>query len=81
MSPEYPWHNTLDEYLHRNKVRADLFAESIKASKAMVSFLRLGKRRPSVELAKRIETATKGKVGALELLGLAPEQKPKRVRK
>lgn len=62
---------TLDEYLWRNKLRADFFAAEIQVTGSMVTFLRNGRRRPSVDLAQRIEKATKGQVTAVELLGLA----------
>lgn len=61
---------TLDEYLFRHKLQQQDFAAQIEASNSMVSFIRSGTRRPSIELAQRIEKATDGKVSALELLGL-----------
>lgn len=64
---------TLDEYLWKNKVSQRDFAALINSSDSMVSWLRNGGRRPSIELAQKIEKATKGHVPAVELLGL--EQK------
>lgn len=65
----------LDEYLWKNKVRQRDFAALIGSTDSMVSWLRSGGRRPSVELAKRIEKATNGEVTAVELLGLTPKKK------
>jgi transcriptional regulator with XRE-family HTH domain len=72
---------TLDEYLWKNKVSQRDFAALIDSSDSMVSWLRNGGRRPSVELAQKIEKATKGVVPAVELLGLAQKPKAKKASK
>ena len=46
-------------------------AGEVASSKGYLSDIERGKRRPSPELAKRIEAATNGEVTAAELLGLA----------
>lgn len=71
----------LNAYLEANKLSRKDFAPSIDATPSMVSHLANGKRRPSVELAKRIEKATHGKVPAAELLGLVEVKKAKKVAK
>lgn len=45
-------------------------ADALKTSKGYLHEIAKGKRRPSVEMARRIETATQGKVKAIGLLGL-----------
>lgn len=67
----------LHDYLAAQQLEQKDFAESIGVSHSYVSFLALGKRKPSVDIAKRIEKATKGKVLAAVLLGLVEEKKPK----
>lgn len=72
---------TLDEYLWKNKVSQRDFAALIDSSDSMVSWLRNGGRRPSIELAQKVEKATKGHVTAIEMLGLASKPKAKRASK
>jgi DNA-binding transcriptional regulator YdaS (Cro superfamily) len=72
---------TLDEYLWRNKVSNIDFAASVGSSDSMVSAVKNSMRRPSVELAQRIEKATKGEVKATELLGLAAKPTKKKAKK
>jgi transcriptional regulator with XRE-family HTH domain len=67
----------LDEYLGRARGRTAEVARNAGISTATLSLIRSGRRRPSPEVAKRIETATLGEVRASQLLGLGPaEAKP-----
>src|SRR5215469_13179498 len=63
----------LSEYLGRVRGRAEQVAKSAGISTATLSLIRSGRRRPSPEVAKRIETATQGEVRASQLLGLGSE--------
>jgi DNA-binding transcriptional regulator YdaS (Cro superfamily) len=66
----------LHDYLADNRIEQKDFAAAIDVTPSFISHLALGKRKPSVDIAKRIEKATKGKVLAAVLLGLVDE-KPK----
>ena len=58
----------LNEYLKKYKIKTIDFARQIECQQSYVSLLTKGKRRPSPELALRIQEATEGKVTILELL-------------
>lgn len=60
----------LDEYLSRKRGEQARLAERLNLGAGTLSAIRSGQRRPSPQLAKRIETATAGEVRASELLGL-----------
>lgn len=62
----------------RTKVGLTLeaFGERVDCTKAALSDIERAKKRPSTDLAKRIEAATRGEVSAAVLLGL--EQSTKR---
>ena len=60
----------LEEYLRKNKIRHRAFAKDVDISQAHVSLIIKGERRPSVEVAKRVEKTTNGDVSAAELLGV-----------
>ena len=57
---------TLNKYLKRKD--REFFAGLIGTTKNYVNLLACGSRRPSPELALKIEKATKGEVTVLELL-------------
>ena len=59
---------TLREYLFFNSVEQKLFAAQAGISPAMLSRIKTGARRPSAEVAKRIERMTGKKVTAASLL-------------
>lgn len=63
---------TLEQYL-AEKGRGSLacLADEVKTSRGYLSNIARGHRRPSVEMACRIETATHGAVKAWKLLGLS----------
>lgn len=56
----------LNQYLKRKN--REVFADLIGTTKNYVNLLACGSRRPSPELALKIEKATKGEVTVLELL-------------
>ncbi len=58
----------LKEFLKDGRIRQNRFAEIIAISKNYLSEIVNKKRRPSPDLALRIEEATCGKVDRLELL-------------
>lgn len=60
----------LDRYKKERHRSDDWIAERAGISRAMVSHIRLGHRRPSVEVARKIELATGGEVTAASLLGV-----------
>lgn len=60
----------LADYLDRRRGEASALAQRAGVSKGALSSIRHGQRRPSPELAKRIEQATDGEVSAASLLGL-----------
>lgn len=52
----------LKTYLEAEKVRQAEFAEQVDTTPATISRLAAGTMKPALELAHRIERATKGKV-------------------
>ena len=60
----------LTDYLDRRRGAASALAKRAGLSEGALSSIRSGQRRPSPELAKRIEQATDGEVSATSLLGL-----------
>ena len=60
----------LDEYLSRRRGLQAELARRLNLGAGTLSSIRSGHRRPSPELARRIETATDGEVRAATLLGL-----------
>ena len=61
----------LAEYLSRHNVTQQVLAARAGIATNMVSAIKTGRRRPSPEVAKRIEAATNGEVPAANLLGVA----------
>lgn len=61
---------SFDEYLSRERGRLSRLAKQLGLGAGTLSSIRNGHRRPSPELAKRIESATDGEVRATVLLGL-----------
>ena len=61
----------LSEYLDGARGRQAKLAQRLGLGAGTLSSIRSGKRRPSTELAKRIEAATEGEVSAGSLLGLS----------
>ena len=60
----------LRDWRKRNRISVKRFAEQCDVSQASIRHYETGVRRPRVEIAQRIEAATKGAVSAKELLGL-----------
>ena len=58
----------LSQYLLENNITLADFAAQVACTDSMLSYINSGKRRPSPDLAMRIETATSGLVGRDELL-------------
>ena len=61
---------SLTDWRKRNGLTLAELGKEVGASAAALSRCERAERRPSPELAKRIEAATKGEVTAAELLGL-----------
>jgi len=55
-------------YIEENQVNLKSLAEDLGVSHNYVTYLRDNKRRPSPQLALKIETITNGQVSRLELL-------------
>ena len=60
----------LDDYLSQRRGRQAALARRLNLGAGTLSSIRSGYRRPSPELAKRIEDATDGEVRAATLLGV-----------
>lgn len=58
----------LREYLFRQRISVQDFAEKLEYSRTHLSLIVNGKGKPSPRLAKSIERATNGEVTAQELL-------------
>lgn len=58
----------LDEYLWRNKISRTDFAAKVEISRSHLQQILSRKRNPSINLAKKIEEITKGKVTKEESL-------------
>jgi len=61
---------SLDQYLSDKRGRQSDLARRLRLGAGMLSSIRSGFRKPSIELARRIELATNGEVTASDLLGL-----------
>ena len=66
----------LEEYLRFNRIKNRELAEKLGVSQAFVNLMLHGKRKPSLDLAKKIEKITEGRVSVFELLGI---NKPKKI--
>jgi transcriptional regulator with XRE-family HTH domain len=58
----------LSEYLSKNKIKLNRFAEDAGLKQPYASLIKNGHKRPSPDVALRIEQATNGEVTVLELL-------------
>ncbi|MEN8236159.1 MAG: helix-turn-helix transcriptional regulator [Pseudomonadota bacterium] len=58
----------LREWLFRNRKTVTDFAKEIGVSRSHLNMISNGKNLPSVQLAKKIEEGTEGKVTIMELL-------------
>lgn len=67
---------TLKEYLQENGQSLTAFGMEHGISVPMLSMILSGDRRPSPEMAERIENATSGKVSRIDLLYPKTEAKP-----
>lgn len=65
----------LSDYFHQNAVEQQVFAKKVGISKSLLSRIKNGTRKPRIDVAKKIEKATGGKVTAAALIGLVPEKK------
>ena len=66
----------LDEYLSRGRGRQAALARRLNLGAGTLSSIRSGHRRPSPDLARRIEDATDGEVRAAALLGVEEKGAP-----
>ena len=51
----------LSEYLKKNKISQEKFAELVGVTRPFITNIANGKKNPSIQLAGRIEEVTKGK--------------------
>ena len=58
----------LKKYLDRCSIKKSHFANIIGVSPAFITYIIQGKKRPSPEVAKKIEEVTHGVVNRMELL-------------
>lgn len=58
----------LKDYLKQEKIKTDDFAVLVGCSQPHISLICSNERRPSADLALKIEQETKGKVTVIELL-------------
>ncbi len=59
----------LREYLFRERISTQEFAQKLEYSRTHLSLIANGKAKPSLRLAKAIEKETDGKVTVQDLLG------------
>ena len=60
----------LKEYIESRGIAGSRMAKILGVSPAHLNLIVNEKRRPSIKIAKKIETFTEGKISAIELLGL-----------
>ncbi len=58
----------LKKYLDKCSIKNSHFAKRVGVSPAFITYILQGKKRPSPEVAKKIEEATHGMVTRMELL-------------
>lgn len=58
----------LADYMYFNKITKTQMAQDLGIRREWLSLIASGHKRPSVELAQKIEALTHGKVTAVELL-------------
>ena len=58
----------LKKYLSQCSIKKSHFADLIGVSPAFITYILQGKKRPSPEVAKKIEEVTHGTVSRIELL-------------
>ena len=69
----------LSEYLKKNKISQEKFAELVGVTRPFITNIANGKKNPSIQLAGRIEEVTKGKVTLKDLLEMnAPSRLKKK---
>jgi DNA-binding transcriptional regulator YdaS (Cro superfamily) len=66
----------LKTYLQKTKTTTVVLANKVGVAQAYISHLASRKRRPSPDLALRIQEATRGEVTILELLYPDPPKRP-----
>ena len=65
----------LPEYLKKHRLTHSQFAEKVRVSQPHIANILSGKRRPSIELAKRIEIETDKEVMLDDLLELLKKKR------
>ncbi|WP_420420983.1 helix-turn-helix domain-containing protein [Simkania sp.] len=63
----------MKEYLFKRNIPPKKFASDLRISVSYLYQLLRGERKPSLELAQKIEAYTEGEVTALQLLGIVQE--------
>jgi len=63
----------MKEYLFKRNIPPKKFASDLKISVSYLYQLLRGERKPSLELAQKIEVYTKGEITVLQLLGIEQE--------
>jgi len=69
------------EYLKKHSLTQKKFAEKVGVTQAHITNIISGKKRPSIQLTKRIEMETNRKVGLDDFLHIETSYKQKRKKK
>ena len=63
----------LKDYLDKKSITITRFASFVEVSQSHISNIILGKKKPSIDLVKKITHATKGAVSIVDLLNISTE--------
>ena len=63
----------LKDYLDIKSITRTRFASLVDVSQSHISNIILGKKKPSIDLVKKITRATKGEVSIVDLLNISTE--------
>lgn len=63
----------LKDYLDKKSITITRFASVVEVSQSHISNIILGKKKPSIDLVKKITRATKGAVSIVDLLNISTE--------
>jgi transcriptional regulator with XRE-family HTH domain len=63
----------LKDYLDKKSITITRFASFVEVSQSHISNIILGKKKPSIDLVKKITRATKGAVSIVDLLNISTE--------
>ena len=63
----------LKDYLDKKSITITRFASFVEVSQSHISNIILGKKKPSIDLVKKITRVTKGAVSIVDLLNISTE--------